>query len=170
SGHSSRRNSRRPLCDSPGAMKWVNQATVGKAIRVASVSMLLLMGEVEVCGQKIDVEGTAVRRARRYERSIVEAASKHGVDARLLWVIAYLETRFNPALVSRKGARGMMQFMPATARRFGLTNPHDPIEAIDTAARYVRYLSKRFNRADLVLAAYNAGETAVEAYLTGSSI
>jgi soluble lytic murein transglycosylase-like protein len=151
-------------------MKWMNQATEEKAIRVVSVSMLLLMGGVEVCGQKIDVEEAAVRRARRYEPNIARAASKHGVDARLLWVIAYLETRFNPTLVSRKGARGMMQFMPDTARRFGLADPHDPIAAIDAAARYVRHLGKRFNRSDLILAAYNAGETAVEAYLTGRPI
>lgn len=73
-------------------------------------------------------------------------------------------------MVSRKGARGMMQFMTYTARRFGLTDPHDPNAAIEAAAKYVRYLSKRFNRVDLILAAYNAGETTVEAYLTGRSI
>jgi soluble lytic murein transglycosylase-like protein len=151
-------------------MKWMNQTTAGRVIRVAIVLALLCSGGVEVCGQKIDMEAAAVRRARRYEPSIVEAASKHGVDAHILWVIAYLETRFNPASVSRKGARGMMQFMPNTARRFGLADPHDPIAAIDAAAKYVRHLGRRFNRAGLLLAAYNAGETAVEAYLTGRSI
>ncbi|MBO0727541.1 MAG: lytic transglycosylase domain-containing protein, partial [Blastocatellia bacterium] len=72
--------------------------------------------------------------------------------------------------VSRKGARGMMQFMPDTARRFGLSDPHDPVAAIDAAAKYLSQIGRRFNRADLVLAAYNAGEAAVEAYLTGRSI
>lgn len=137
---------------------------------MALVLVLLCAGGVEVCGQKIEVEDAALRRAQRYEPSIVEAASKYGVDARIIWAIAYLETRFNPALVSRKGARGMMQFMPVTARRFGLANPHDPIAAIDAAARYVHYLGKRFSHAGLILAAYNAGETAVEAYRTGRSI
>jgi soluble lytic murein transglycosylase-like protein len=151
-------------------MKWMNRATAGKGIRVALALVLSLMGGEEVCGQRIDVEEAAIRRARRYEPSIARAASKHGVDARLLWVIAYLETRFNPTLVSRKGARGMMQFMPDTAQRFGLTDPHDPVAAIDAAAKYIRHLGRRFNRADLVLAAYNAGEGAVEAYLTGRSI
>src|SRR5262245_573603 len=131
-------------------MKQMNQTKAGRAIHVALVLALLCAGGVEVCGQKIDLEAIAFRRARRYEPSIVEAASKHGRDARILWVIAYLETRFNPASVSRKGARGMMQFMPITARRFGLTDPHDPIAAIDAAAKYVRSLSKRFNRASLV--------------------
>jgi hypothetical protein len=93
------------------------------------------------------------------------------VDYRLLWTIAYLETRFDPSLASRKGARGLMQFMPDTARRYGLASPHDPASAIEAAAKYVKTLSSRFgNRPDLVLAAYNAGEVAVEAYLKGRSI
>jgi soluble lytic murein transglycosylase-like protein len=121
--------------------------------------------------QELKIDSGAVFRARAYESGLIEAAAKYGVDARLLWVIAYLETRFNPTLVSRKGARGLMQLMPATATRFGATDPHDPIRAIDAAARYVRYLMERFDgRADLTLAAYNAGEVAVEAYLTGQSI
>lgn len=110
-------------------------------------------------------------RTRRYEPYLAESATKHGIDARLLWVIAWLETRFNPAAVSRKGARGLMQMMPATARRFDLKNPHEPAAAIDAAARYVRLLVARYGgRADLVLAAYNAGEAAVDAYLTGRAI
>ena len=74
-------------------------------------------------------------------------------------------------LVSRRGARGLMQLMPSTAARFNVTDPHDPKKAIDGAARYTRYLMKRFNgRLDLTLAAYNAGEGVVEAYLAGRSI
>ena len=65
----------------------------------------------------------------------------------------------------------MMQFMPITAARYGLTNPHDAGAAIDAAARYVRDLAARFdNRVELVLAAYNSGEETVEAYLTGRTI
>jgi Transglycosylase SLT domain len=151
-------------------MKWINQTVVEKSIRGAFLLMLMCLIGVNVCGQKIDLEDAAVRRARRYEPIIVDAASKHGIDARLIWVIAYLETRFNPKSVSSKGARGMMQFMPNTARRFGLRDPHDPVAAIDAAAKYISELGRRFNRADLALAAYNAGELAVEAYLTGRSI
>jgi len=110
-------------------------------------------------------------RARRVEPLIREAALRYGVDPRVLWTIAYLETRFQPGLVSPKGARGMMQFMPATAVRYGLANPHDAASAIDAAARYVRDLSRRFNNSfELVLAGYNAGEGAVEAYLYGHSL
>ncbi len=110
-------------------------------------------------------------RARRVEPLMREAARAYGVDPRVLWSIAYLETRFQSGLVSPKGARGMMQFMPATAARYGLANPHDAASAIDAAARYVRDLSRRFNnRFELVLAGYNAGEGAVEAYLYGYSL
>lgn len=116
--------------------------------------------------------GADVRaRAALYESYIRAAARSYGVDPRVLWTIAYLETRFQPRQVSPKGARGMMQFMPGTAARYNLTNPFDAVAAIDAAARYVRDLSRRFdNRFDLVLASYNAGEGTVEAYLRGISI
>ncbi|MGH9960567.1 MAG: lytic transglycosylase domain-containing protein, partial [Pyrinomonadaceae bacterium] len=110
-------------------------------------------------------------RARMYEPFIAAAARKHGVDPRVLWTIAYLETRFRPELVSPARARGLMQFMPGTARRFNLTNPHDGPAAIDAAARYVKELVGEFGgRLDLVLASYNAGEGAVDCYRTGRTI
>lgn len=110
-------------------------------------------------------------RARLYEPYITAAARKHGVDPRVLWTIAFLETRFRPELVSPMKARGLMQFMPATARRFKLTNPHDAAAAIDAAARYVKQLESQFDRRlELVLAGYNAGEGAVESFRTGRSL
>jgi soluble lytic murein transglycosylase-like protein len=105
---------------------------------------------------------STAKRAAIYEPHILRAAARYRVDPRILWTIAYLESGFNPRAVSHKGARGLMQFMPATARRYGLKNPHDPLSSIDAAARYVRDISRRFGgRRDLVLAAYNAGEHAV---------
>jgi Transglycosylase SLT domain len=113
-------------------------------------------------------ESAAVKRAKAYEPLIVEAAVKHRVDPRLIWTVAYLETRFQPQQVSPKGARGLMQFMPATARRYKLQNPFDPAQAIDAAARYLRDLQSIFgDRLNLILAAYNAGEGTVEAFRTG---
>jgi hypothetical protein len=110
-------------------------------------------------------------RARLYEPFIAGAARKYGVDPRVLWTIAYLETRFRPELVSPVKARGLMQFMPGTARRFNLTDPHDGPAAIEAAARYVRELVGQFGgRLDLVLASYNAGEGAVDSYRTGRTI
>ncbi len=110
-------------------------------------------------------------RARSVEPLMREAARRHGVDPRVLWTIAYLETRFQSNQISPKGARGMMQFMPATAATYGLANPFDVAASIDAAARYVRFLAARFdNRFDLILAGYNSGEGTVEAYLRGIAI
>src|SRR6266545_4171497 len=121
--------------------------------------------------QELKLDRDAVIRAKAYEADLIDASAKYGIDSRLLWAIAYLETRFNHKLVSCKGARGLMQLMPSTAARFGVTDPHNPKRAIDAAARYASYLMNRFNgRVDLTLAAYNAGEGAVEAYLAGRSI
>jgi Transglycosylase SLT domain len=121
--------------------------------------------------QSVRLDPTAVERAKKYENYFSVVAEKYGVDAHLLWVIGYLETRFNPNAVSRKGARGLMQLMPTTARRFGGSDLYDPIAAIDAAARFLRYLSNRFKgKMDLILAAYSAGEETVDAYRTGRII
>ena len=111
------------------------------------------------------------KRARVYEPFIAAAARKYGVDPRALWTIAYLETRFRSDQVSPKGARGLMQFIPSTAKRFNLTNPYDALQSIDAAARYISELTKQFNgRLDLVLASYNSGETAVDCFLNGRTV
>ena len=110
-------------------------------------------------------------RAAYFENEILKAANDEGVDPNILWTIAYNETRFRPWLTSPKNARGMMQFIPSTAARFGLTDSYQPIPSIKAAARYVRYLSNLFGgRIDSILAAYNSGEGTVSAYLYGRSV
>lgn len=110
-------------------------------------------------------------RAALFESAIAEAARKQNVDPLTLWTIAYNETRFRPWLTSPKNAQGLMQFMPATASRFGLANPYEPNASIHAASRYVKYLGGLFNwRLDSVLAAYNAGEGTVLAYLHGRKL
>jgi len=110
-------------------------------------------------------------RAALFEKTISDAARKERVDSKILWTIAYNETRFRPWLLSPKNAQGLMQFMPATAARFGLEDPYEPTASIRAAARYVKYLGRLFNwRLDSVLAAYNAGEGTVAAYLSGRTI
>lgn len=149
----------------------MSRITTLKLFRSAIFLVLFCTNGQVVSAQKSILDEIAVQRARIYEPIILNTASSYGIDARVLWVIAYLESRFDPTLVSRKGAQGLMQFMPDTAQMFGLTDPHDPTSAIEVAARYARFLASRFNnRMDLVLAAYNSGETTVEAYLTGRSI
>ena len=114
-------------------------------------------------------------RARVYEPLIASIAERYNVDPHLLWTIAYLESRFRHNAVSYKNGKpcayGLMQFTGSTALRYGLTNPHDPRESLDAGARYVRDLHMRFGpRVDLILAAYNAGEGAVEAFRDGRTL
>ena len=133
-------------------------------ITIALLLMIATSGEA----QQKDV---AVERARRYEPLIVESSIKHRIDPRLLWTVAWLESRFQPRVTSGAGARGMMQFMPATARRYGLRDPFDPAQAVDAAARYLRDLQEMFgHRLDLILASYNAGEGAVKAFRSGRKL
>lgn len=107
-------------------------------------------------------------RSRQLEPLILESAKRYGIDPRILSSVCFTESRYRLDAISPRGARGPMQFMPDTARRYGLQNPHDPRAAIDAGARYLRDLLFRFNgRLDLALAAYNAGEGTVESFLTG---
>ncbi len=108
------------------------------------------------------------QRAQSLEPYFVNSARRYGIDSRILRILCYLESRFRLNAISSKGARGPMQFMPETAARYGLSNPHDPKPAIDAAARYFRDLLSRFDgRIDLAFAAYNAGEGTVEAFRNG---
>ena len=110
-------------------------------------------------------------RARLFEATIEKVARSEGVDPLILWTIAYNETRFRPWLTSPKNAQGMMQFMPATAARFGLSDPYEANASIRAAARYVKYLGRLFDwKLESVLAAYNAGEGTVLAYIQGREL
>src|SRR5499427_1480648 len=100
-----------------------------------------------------------------YSREIAEASARYGVPEGLIWAVIRVESGFNPRAVSRKGARGLMQLMPATASILGVRNSFDPGENIDGGARHLRGLIERFaNDVPLALAAYNAGENAVVTY------
>ena len=108
------------------------------------------------------------QRAQSLEPYFVDSARRYGIDPRILRAICFIESRYRIGAVSPKGARGPMQFMPETAARYGLSNPHDSKTAIDAAARYFRDLLHRFDgRIDLAFAAYNAGEGTVEAFRNG---
>ena len=108
------------------------------------------------------------QRQTQLEPFISESARRYGIDPRILRAVCFIESRFRNNAVSPKGARGLMQFMPATAEKYGLRDPHDPKAAIDAAAHYLRDLLKTFGgRIDLALAAYNAGEGTVESFQTG---
>ncbi len=93
------------------------------------------------------------------------AAKKFDVDAILVSAVIHAESDFNPHELSNKGARGLMQLMPATADRFGVSDSYDPEANIYGGVRYLRWLLQTFNgNADLAIAAYNAGEGNVWKY------
>jgi soluble lytic murein transglycosylase-like protein len=96
---------------------------------------------------------------------IRSSSQKYGVDADLLFSVIAAESNFNTKAVSHRGARGLMQLLPATAARLGVKDIFDPEQNIDAGARYLRELMTRY-RGDLVLtlAAYNAGPGAVQRY------
>ena len=95
---------------------------------------------------------------------IVDSGSRNGVDPVLLYAIMHQESTFKKRALSPKGASGLMQLMPPTARRFGVTKIWDPRQNIEGGARYVRFLLNYFGDVRLALAGYNAGEGAVEKY------
>ena len=96
---------------------------------------------------------------------IVDAGRRHSVDPLLLYSIMHQESTFKPRAMSHKGARGLMQLMPGTAARFGVTSIWDPKQNIEGGTRYMRWLLDKFNgNVSLALAGYNAGEGAVMKY------
>lgn len=103
------------------------------------------------------------RERRRWAQRVQERAPHYGVDPRLAVSIVRAESNFNPLAVSPKNAQGLMQLIPATARRFGVRNPMDPQQNIEGGLAYLRWLLLRFDH-DVVKtsAAYNAGEGAVD--------
>jgi soluble lytic murein transglycosylase-like protein len=102
---------------------------------------------------------------RKYSPMIESASRTHGVDVALVHAVISAESGYNPVAVSRAGARGLMQLMPDTAKRYGVQNIQDPMENINAGVRYLRDLLTLFNgNLELAIAAYNAGENAVIRY------
>ncbi len=94
---------------------------------------------------------------------IAQVAMENGLDASLMHAIITVESGYNPQAKSPAGAIGLMQLMPGTAQKYGVRNIWDPLENLQGGARYLRFLLTLFpNKLDLVLAAYNAGEGAVQ--------
>ncbi len=102
-------------------------------------------------------------KAGRYDSIIETAAVASSVEPNLLRAVIVVESGFNSRAVSKRGAVGLMQLMPATATRFGVSNPYDPRQNVHAGAQYLKFLIDRFGQdLRLALAAYNAGEEAVD--------
>jgi soluble lytic murein transglycosylase-like protein len=110
-------------------------------------------------------EATEVLLPDRLEHMVREVAERHSLDPALLKAVVGVESGGNPKAISRKGALGLMQLVPSTAERFGVGNAFDPAQNLEGGASYLRQLLDRYN-GDLTksLAAYNAGEGAVERF------
>lgn len=128
-----------------------------------------LTGPAEATSRRENFTKTASRLPpRKLAVQVDAAAQRHDIDPLLLHAIAHVESRHNANAVSKAGALGVLQVMPATARRFGVKDGaalHDVRTNLDVGAKYLKVLQRRFgNDLPLILAAYNAGEGAVERY------
>ncbi len=102
---------------------------------------------------------------KKFADLIAEAANRHQVDVRLLHAVIQAESAYDAGAISSAGAVGLMQLMPDTARRYGVSNRNDPVQNIDGGTHYLKDLLKMFDsKLHLAVAAYNAGEGAVIRY------
>lgn len=124
---------------------------------------LLVLSPNEMTQSGDHYSANMLARASRYDSIIENAAVSAAVEPNLLRAVIVVESGFNSRAVSKRGAVGLMQLMPATASRFGVSNPYDPLENVHGGARYLKFLMDRFGQnVRLALAAYNAGEEAVD--------
>ena len=97
-----------------------------------------------------------------FDQMVDEVSRTYGMESALLHAVISVESHYNPKAVSNKGAAGLMQLMPQTAKRYGVVDAFDPLQNLDGGAQYLRDLLRMFNNnVSLALAAYNAGEHAV---------
>lgn len=102
---------------------------------------------------------------QKLDRIILEVSEHQGLDPRFIHAVIWQESKYDPNAKSHAGAQGLMQLMPATAKRFGCEHPDDPEENVTAGTKYLSWLLKRFSgNVELALAGYNAGEGSVDKY------
>ena len=116
-------------------------------------------------GSKVPSYSWLKKQVKALSPTIAQVAQDTQVDLNLLHAVILAESAYNPEALSPKGAMGLMQLMPATARRFGVEDAWDPSQNIEGGARYLDFLLTRFDGdTEIAVAAYNAGEGAVDKY------
>jgi soluble lytic murein transglycosylase-like protein len=151
-----------PLAKGAAASESVLEAPAPRAVSVvrsdARTGRLVRSVVVKAKPADSDASGSEVR-------TLVEQAAKNlDVSPLLVDSVIQVESNYNPYAISPKGAQGLMQLMPATARRFGVTNSFDAKQNIEGGVRYLKFLQDTFKDDRLAIAAYNAGEGAVTKY------
>ncbi len=140
----------------------IGRADVRLATKKDGTKVIYNVGAGPVLSTNLDWLAKQHDRRTKFDPIIERYAEKYRIDATLVRAVIQVESNFNVRCVSTKGARGLMQLMPGTATRFGVTELHDPEENIRAGVQYLAYLLRLFED-DLsrALAAYNAGENAV---------
>lgn len=137
--------------------------TVGCLLGLLAWIPVAEAGKVRTCDQHSPSIINA--KASQYRHVIQASAKRNRVNPNLIKAVITAETCFRPNAVSPKGAGGLMQLMPATAKRFGARSRFNPTQNIEAGTRYLRYLLDRYNNnMSLAVAAYNAGEGNVDKY------
>ena len=146
-------------------------ASIGTVTRMDSTTGRVVRSVViqprQVFARSMEAASNAVTKPIDYSmigEFVKKASTEHGVDPLLVSAIIHVESGYNPRALSPKGAEGLMQLMPETGRRWGAKDAFDPEDNIRAGVRYLRYLQDMFKDDRLALAAYNAGENAVQRY------
>lgn len=134
----------------------------GRLVRSVLVTSRTVVARVVTGTSKL--QPASVGHKAAIKQLIDETAQKHDVDPLLVHSLVQVESNYDPRALSPKGAQGLMQLMPATARQYGVENSFDARQNLEGGLRYLKYLQSLFADERLVLAAYNAGEGAVAKY------